>query len=259
VKGVAGVLAGVLVNEIDPGGSPPPRGEAVWGGILVNELVFVETPPPPASPPVTGGILVHELLAAMPVAWVDWTPPATGPEAPKASEPEGSSGEPTDPSAGEPSGEAPDETADETEATMAEQVLVVPLEGVGRTKVARLGKVERGAAFAFRLHEGGAFRGIDQLGQLYDGAWQARSARGSKLRVELAAGAEPALEALLAESVEALGADPATLRLAGPAQIELRTAKGGALGGRVKLAFELDVEGRTRRGSYVARLHEAVE
>ena len=67
------------------------------------------------------------------------------------------------------------------------------------------------------------------------------------------------LEALLAESVAALGADPATLRLAGPARIELRTAKGGAFGGRIKLAFELELEGRTLRGSFVARLHQAVE
>ena len=40
----------------------------------------------------------------------------------------------------------------------------------------------------------------------------------------------------------------------GPAKIELRLAKGGSIVGKVVVRFEVDVDGRTRRGSYVAKL-----
>jgi hypothetical protein len=132
----------------------------------------------------------------------------------------------------------------------------VVFEGVQKIQVPGLGKDERETAFAFRLGEA-AFEGIDPLGQLYQGAWDARNAKGSKLRLHLAPDSGDALARLLAESAEALGVDAASLRTTGPAKVELRLAKGGALVGKIAVAFEVDVDGRTRRGTYVAKLRGA--
>jgi hypothetical protein len=124
--------------------------------------------------------------------------------------------------------------------------------------VAGLGALERGAAFAFRLGEDGSFLGIDELGQLYDGAWRARSARGTKLELALHAGADQALVRLLQRQLDVTGAGAETLHLTAPARIELRSGKEGTLVGRIRLAFEVELEGRARRGRYSAKLHEAV-
>jgi hypothetical protein len=48
--------------------------------------------------------------------------------------------------------------------------------------------------------------------------------------------------------------DAGLLRPIGPAKIELRLAKGGSLVGKVTIGFEVEVEGRVRRGKYVAKL-----
>jgi hypothetical protein len=43
----------------------------------------------------------------------------------------------------------------------------------------------------------------------------------------------------------------------GPGKIELRLTKGGALVGKIAIGFEIEVDGRTRRGTYVAKLRGA--
>jgi hypothetical protein len=62
------------------------------------------------------------------------------------------------------------------------------------------------------------------------------------------------LARLLAASAEELGVDAASLRPVGPAKIERRLAQGGGLVGKITVAFEVEVEGRVRRGSYAAKL-----
>lgn len=153
--------------------------------------------------------------------------------------------EPTEPTPTEP-------PADEPCVACAPPVV---LEGVQKVQVARLGKSERDTAFAFRLGQG-TFEGIDPLGQLYQGAWDARNAKGSKLRLHVGPELTGALEELLADSAFELGVDPESLRLEGPAKIELRLAQGGLVG-KISLAFSVEVEGKLRRGTYVAKLRGA--
>lgn len=129
----------------------------------------------------------------------------------------------------------------------------VVLEGVQKISVPSLGKSERDTAFAFRLGEG-SFEGIDPLGQLYEGAWDARNAKGSKVRLHLGPEQTDALARLLAESALDLGADTTSLQPDGPAKIELRLAKNGTLVGKITVKFTVEVEGRVKRGSYVAKL-----
>ena len=131
----------------------------------------------------------------------------------------------------------------------------VVLEGVQKISVPSLGKSERDTAFAFRLGEG-SFEGIDPLGQLYEGAWDARNAKGSKVRLHLGPEQTDALARLLAESALDLGADTTSLQPDGPAKIELRLAKNGTLVGKITVKFTVEVEGRVKRGSYVAKLQQ---
>jgi hypothetical protein len=130
---------------------------------------------------------------------------------------------------------------------------VVVLEGVQKVAVQKAGKSLRDTAFAFRFG-GGAFESIDPLGQRLLGAWDARDARGKKLRLHPGDEATDAIEAMLAQSAYELGVDPGTLALTGPAKIELRLAKGGAIVGKITLTFEVSVGGQVRKGSYVAKL-----
>jgi hypothetical protein len=132
----------------------------------------------------------------------------------------------------------------------------VVFEGVQKLQVSGLGKTERDTAFAFRLGEG-SFQGIDPLGRLFEGAFDVRGGRGTKVRLHPAAEAAETLVRMLAASAEELGVDAAALRLAGPPKIELRLAQGGALVGKITIRFEVEVGGRVRRGSYVAKLRGA--
>ncbi|HEX2484495.1 MAG TPA: hypothetical protein VHQ66_04300, partial [Myxococcota bacterium] len=129
---------------------------------------------------------------------------------------------------------------------------VVVLEGVQKVALPQAGKSERETAFAFRLGAD-AFEGIDPLGQLYTGSWSARDARGAKLRLHLGPEAGDSIDALLAASAEDLGVEPSAIHQTGPAKIELRLAKGGLVG-KVVVRFEAEIDGRIRRGSYVAKL-----
>ena len=126
-------------------------------------------------------------------------------------------------------------------------------EGVQKIQVPGLGKDERETAFPFRLGEG-SFEGIDPLGQLYEGAWQPRNARGSKLRLQLAPEAADKLARLLVASGEGLGLEAGSALPTGPAKIELRLAKGGELVGKITVPFEVEVDGRVKRVTYVAKL-----
>jgi hypothetical protein len=129
----------------------------------------------------------------------------------------------------------------------------VVLEGVQKVAIAGAGKGQRDIAFAFRLGDG-AFEAIDPLGQLVAGAWDARDAKGAKARLHADANGMEAIVRLLEQSALELGVDASGLHVVGPAKIELRVAKGGALVGKVTVRFELEVDGRLRRGSYVAKL-----
>ena len=239
IRGVAGILGEILVNEIQPARPLPTTLGVAAGGVLVNEVLSADPAaqqdPSAAPEPGASGLAPSA------------TEPAAGATGPQASSGE-STGDPGDPAVGDPSAEP---------AGVATRV--VALEGEERTKLARLGKVEAIAAFAFRLGDDGSFEGIDFLGQRYRGAWQARSGRGSALRLELAAGSEDALAQLLADPVATLGANPDTLRLTGPARIELRDGKDGSHSGRIKLAFVVEAGGRALRGSYAVKLREAVK
>jgi hypothetical protein len=124
---------------------------------------------------------------------------------------------------------------------------------VQKLQVRGVGKLERDTAFAFRLGAG-SFEAIDPLGQLYVGAWQPRNARGSKARLQLGPEAADRLARLLAASGDALGLEDVSVLATGPARIELRLAKDGALTGKITIPFEAQVEGGTKRGSYVAKL-----
>jgi hypothetical protein len=139
------------------------------------------------------------------------------------------------------------------EDACAECSRVVVLEGVQKVAVQKAGKSLRDTAFAFRFG-GGAFESVDPLGQRMLGAWDARDEAGKKLRLHPEDDATGAIEALLAESASELGVDAASLRLMGPAKIELRLAKSGAIVGKITLTFEVDVDGIARRGTYVAKL-----
>jgi hypothetical protein len=129
----------------------------------------------------------------------------------------------------------------------------VVFEGVQKLQVGGLGKAERAIGFAFRLGEG-SFEGIDPLGQLFQGAFDVRGGRGAKVRLHPEPEGVDTLVRLLATSAEELGVEADSLRATGPAKIELRLAKGGSLVGKVTIAFEVEVDGRVRRGSYVAKL-----
>jgi hypothetical protein len=132
----------------------------------------------------------------------------------------------------------------------------VVFHGVQKVQVAGLGKVERDTGFAFRLGEG-SFEGIDPLGQLFQGAFDVRGGRGAKVRLHPAPEGVDALVRLLSTSAEELGVDAGALRPTGPAKIELRLAKGGSLVGKITIGFEVEVDGRVRRGTYVAKLRSA--
>jgi hypothetical protein len=132
----------------------------------------------------------------------------------------------------------------------------VVFRGVQKVQVPGLGKAERETGFAFRLGDG-SFQGIDPTGHVFQGALDVRGSHGAKVRLHPAREETETLLRLLAASAEDLGADAASLRLAGPAKIELRLAKGGSLVGKIAIAFEVEVGGRVRRGSYVAKLRGA--
>jgi len=151
---------------------------------------------------------------------------------------------------------APATPGEEAEDSCADCSRPVVFEGVQKIQVPGLGKEERETAFAFRLGEG-SFEGIDPLGQLYEGAWQPRNARGSKLRLNLAPEAADKLARLLIASGEGLGLEAGSALPVGPAKIELRLAKGGELVGKISVPFEVEVDGRVRRGTYVAKLRSS--
>jgi hypothetical protein len=212
------------------------RGWLDWGvaaesGGLLQTFAFAPAPTTPGAVPAP-----YPNAAALPafVAAIAASAPAPEPGTEPAPEP----------------GEETDECADCSR--------VVVFEGVQKVAVQKAGKSEREATFAFRLGAN-AFEGIDPLGQLYTGAWDSRDARGAKLRLHLAPEAVGNLEALLAASAADLGVEPGAIRTSGPAKIELRLGKGGSLVGKVVVHFEVELDGRTRRGSYVAKLRsEAV-
>jgi hypothetical protein len=133
----------------------------------------------------------------------------------------------------------------------------VLFQGVQKIQVPGVGKRERDTGFAFRLGQG-SFEGIDPLGQLFQGAFDVRGGKGTKVRLHPAPEETETLAALLAASADDLGVDATSLRPAGPPKIELRLAKGGALVGKIVIPFEVEVGGRVRRGTYVAKLR-AVE
>jgi hypothetical protein len=196
-------------------------------------------------------------------SWVDWAEIATSPvlaafAAAPAPEPRPTD-EPARPSAFVATVAALDSTppaapepGSEPEPCTACAPSVV-FQGVQKVQVAAVGKVERDTGFAFRLGEG-SFEGIDPLGQLFQGAFDVRGGRGTKLRLHPAPEGVDTLVRLLATSTEELGVDAGLLRPIGPAKIELRLAKGGSLVGKVTIGFEVEVEGRVRRGKYVAKL-----
>jgi hypothetical protein len=151
---------------------------------------------------------------------------------------------------------APDSSFEEGEGVCIDCSRVVVFEGVQKLKLSRVGKSTRPTAFAFRLGAE-AFEAIDPLGQVHVGGWDARGPTGRKVRLHLGPDAAPALEELIAASAADLGVDEAEIRVTGPAFIELRLAKNGALLGKVVLPFAAQVEGRDRRGSLVAKLRVA--
>ena len=124
------------------------------------------------------------------------------------------------------------------------------LEGQQRISVAGLGKRTADTAFAFKLGDG-TFEAIDPLGHLYVGGWDARNAVGSKLRLHLGPDANPALARLLGESLGDVGGSAPTPT--GPARIELRRTARGVVG-KLVIPFEVTVDGKVHRGSYVAKL-----
>jgi hypothetical protein len=138
----------------------------------------------------------------------------------------------------------------------ADEARVMLLEGEQKIAVKGAGKSLRETAFAFRLVDG-EFEAIDPLGQAIAGAASARDARGAKLRLHAGPDANDALETLLADSAVELGIDAASVRVTGPAKIELKLAKSGALVGKISLTFEVTVDGKTQRGTYVAKLRGA--
>jgi len=231
-EGVSDADVCALFALHDPGASCPDfvTHRAPWLGWLDGAVggdllaAFAAAPAPAPDP---------GFAPARPAAFVEAIASTAPPPAP---------GEETEPQPG-------DETCEACSAP-------VVFEGVQKIQVAGLGKEERETAFAFRLGEG-SFEGIDPLGHLLLGGWDARNAKGSKLRLHLADESRDALANLLAESAAALGQGGAPLRLVGPGKIELRLAKGGALVGKIAIGFEIEVDGRTRRGTYVAKLRGA--
>lgn len=125
--------------------------------------------------------------------------------------------------------------------------------GVQNVRVRGVGRDKRETAFAFRLGDG-SFKAIDPLGQLFSGSWQALDEEGARLRLRTAAESEEALLNLLEESVREIGVEPANVRLAGKAKITLKLGDDGVPTGKVVVPFKIDVDGQTRRGSYVAKL-----
>jgi hypothetical protein len=194
-------------------------------------------------------------------SWLDWTDIATSPvlAAFAATPAPLPTGEPARPSALVTAIAAQDATTPASEPgsePCTACAAPVVFEGVQKLRVAGLGKAERDTGFAFRLGEG-SFEGIDPLGQLFQGAFDVRGGRGAKVRLHPEPEGVDTLVRLLAASAEELGVDADSLRATGPAKIELRLAKGGSLVGKITIAFEVEVEGRVRRGSYVAKLRGA--
>ena len=144
----------------------------------------------------------------------------------------------------------------EPDAPCAECSRPVVLDGKQKVRIAGRGKDVRETAFAFRLGDG-SFKGVDPLGRLFDGTWSPIDDAGAKLRLRPDAESNEALLDLLAESVETMGLDPASLRTAGRAKVTLKVAPDGTLVGKVTLRFTVDVAGETVRGTYVANLRGA--
>jgi hypothetical protein len=116
----------------------------------------------------------------------------------------------------------------------------------------------QGTSFAFRFDQDGKFRGIDQAGAFYDGAWKAKPrSRTPKVSVELEDNAEARSPTFLAKSFDQLGGDPKTLVLTELPRIDVRTDKKGATTARIKVVFQIEVDGSLVRGTYTAKLHEA--
>jgi hypothetical protein len=210
-----------------------------------------------SDPDVCAMFELHDASASCPSfaarrAWLDWMGPVSGGTlAQLALAP--APGAPSGPAGGVAFMAAVANPEPEPEDACADCSRVVVLEGVQKVAVQKAGKSLRDTAFAFRFG-GGAFESVDPLGQRLLGAWDARDASGKKLRLHPGDGATDAIEALLAQSAQELGIDPGTLTLTGPAKIELRLAKGGAIVGKITLAFEVSVDGQVRKGSYVAKL-----
>jgi hypothetical protein len=238
VKGLADVLAGVLVDEIlevRPTRPVRPDLTAILGGGILATLQGEPAKTDPIKPKVT--FSVEDLLALPPVVGDPPLPPSGEPE----TEPE-----PGDP--GEP------QVVEEPSGTE-----IVALEGTARTKIASLGKLVQGTSFAFRFDQDGTFRGIDEAGVFYDGAWKAKPrSRTSKVSVELEDNAEARSPTFLAKSFDQLGGDPKTLVLTELPRIDVRTDKQGASIARIKVVFQIEVDGSLVRGTYTAKLHEAV-
>jgi|GEM_PF-5519501 len=210
------------------------------GGVQAEVLAAFTAAPAPALPGAEAGGAGRDLPALLLAIASGASDPAPGED-------------PGEPPSQPPGSEEP--AADEGEGC-ADCSRVVVLEGVQKLALERAGRSEREATFAFRLGAG-AFESLDPIGQLYAGAWNARDARGRKLRLHLPPEASGDLERLLAASAEDLGPGVEGFRLAGPARIELRLAAGGAVVGKVVVRFEAEVDGTLRRGSYVAKLRSA--
>ena len=124
--------------------------------------------------------------------------------------------------------------------------------GKQKVKLAGLGKSERESAFAFRIGEGW-WEAIDPLGQRLGGGWTERGKKGVALRMHLAPEFEAPVADLLAESLDGQ-VDAEAISLVAPPKIQIKIRKDGRVAAKVTFVFKATIDGKSRKGKFVAKL-----
>lgn len=124
--------------------------------------------------------------------------------------------------------------------------------GKQKVKLAGFGKDKRESAFAFRIGEGW-WEAIDPLGQRLGGGWSQRGKKGVALRMHLAPEFEAPVADLLAESLDGQ-VDAEDITLTAPPKIQIKIRKDGSVAAKVTFAFETTIDGKSRKGKFVAKL-----
>ena len=119
-------------------------------------------------------------------------------------------------------------------------------------KLAGLGKDERESAFAFRIGEGW-WEAIDPLGQRLGGCWTERGKKGVALRMHLAPEFEAPVADLLAESLDGQ-VDAEAISLVAPPKIQIKIRNDGRVAAKVTFVFKATIDGKSRKGKFVAKL-----